>query len=60
MIFDNRYIRFTSEYDSGLAVRVQTGARYFFTDNFAANGELFIENNVGTAGGLKLGVTYQF
>ncbi len=58
--FDNRYNRFTSEYDSGIAVRVQTGARYFFTDNFAANGELFIENNVGTAGGLKLGVTYQF
>ena len=57
----NRY--WVSDYDSGLGLRVQTGGRYFFTDNFGVNAELFVENNAGnsiTSGGFKAGVTYQF
>ncbi|EGD34453.1 hypothetical protein HMPREF9071_0899 [Capnocytophaga sp. oral taxon 338 str. F0234] len=57
----NRYWDY--EYDSGLGVRLQTGARYFFTDNFGVNAEIFVEHNTGntiTSGGLKMGVTYQF
>ena len=57
----NRY--WVSDYDSGLGLRVQTGGRYFFTDNFGVNAELFLENNAGnsiTSGGFKAGVTYQF
>ena len=45
---------------SGLGLRVQTGGRYFFTDNFGVNAELFVENNSITSGGFKAGVTYQF
>ena len=65
--WDNDYSGYNrhwvSDYDSGLGLRVQTGGRYFFTDNFGVNAELFLENNAGnsiTSGGFKAGVTYQF
>ena len=47
-------------YDSGFAVRLQTGGRYFFTENFGVNAELFVEHNSFAAGGFKAGVTYRF
>lgn len=47
-------------YDSGFAARLQTGARYFFTENFGVNTELFVEHNSFSAGGFKAGVTYKF
>jgi hypothetical protein len=48
-------------YDSAVAFRIQTGARYFFTNNFAVNAEPFIEfNNSISSGGIKAGVTYRF
>ena len=47
-------------YDSGFAVRLQTGGRYFFTENFGVNAELFVEHNSFAAGGFKAGVTYKF
>ena len=58
--YNGRVYGWDSHYDSGLGLRVQTGGRYFFTDNFGVNAELFVENNSITSGGFKAGVTYQF
>ena len=58
--YNGRVYGWDSHYDSGLGLRVQTGGRYFFTDNFGVNAELFVENNSLTSGGFKAGVTYQF
>ena len=51
---------FLSEYTSGLALRFQSGARYFFADNLAVNAEWFLEANGFSGGGLKAGITYRF
>ena len=56
--YDYKY--WTPYYDSGFAVRLQTGGRYFFTENFGVNAELFVEHNSFAAGGFKAGVTYRF
>ncbi|GJH39517.1 hypothetical protein RCZ04_00670 [Capnocytophaga sp. HP1101] len=57
---DYKYDNWDPYYDSGLAVRLQTGGRYFFTENFGVNAELFVEHNSFATGGFKAGVTYRF
>ena len=47
-------------YDSGVALRLQSGARWFFTQNFGVNAEWFLDHNSFADLGLKLGVTYKF
>ena len=49
-----------SYYDSGIAFRFQSGARYFFNKHFAGNLEWFVENNAFSTGGIKAGITYLF
>jgi hypothetical protein len=51
---------FSSFYGSGIGLRLQSGARYFFNKNLAANAEWFVENNTFSTGGLRFGVTYLF
>ena len=41
---DYKYDNWDPYYDSGFAVRLQTGGRYFFTENFGVNAELFVEH----------------
>ena len=57
---DYKYDNWDPYYDSGFAVRLQTGGRYFFTENFGVNAELFVEHNSFATGGFKAGVTYRF
>ena len=48
---------YTGDSYSGFSAALQTGARYFFTDNFGVNLEL--SGGVLTSG-LKAGITYKF
>ena len=57
---DYKYDNWDPYYDSKFAVRLQTGGRYFFTENFGVNAELFVEHNSFATGGFKAGVTYRF
>ena len=50
-------IKYTGDDYSGFSAALQTGARYFFTDNFGVNLEL--SGGVLTSG-LKAGITYKF
>lgn len=50
-------IKYTGDSYSGFSAALQTGARYFFTDNFGVNLEL--SGGVLTSG-LKAGITYKF
>jgi len=50
-------IKYTGDDYSGFSAALQTGARYFFTDNFGVNLEL--SGGVLTSG-LKAGITYRF
>ena len=57
---DSDYRDWTPYYDSGFALRLQSGGRYFFNKNFGVNAELFVEHNSFAAAGFKAGVTYRF
>ena len=50
-------IKYTGDDYSGFSLAAQTGARYFFTDNFGVNLEL--SGGLLTSG-LKAGITYRF
>ena len=50
-------IKYTGDDYSGFSAALQTGARYFFTDNFGVNLEL--SGGLLTSG-LKAGITYKF
>ena len=50
-------IKYTGDDYSGFSAALQTGARYFFTDNFGVNLELY--GGVLTSGA-KAGITYKF
>lgn len=47
---------YTGNYDSGLALSLQIGGRYFFNDNWGVN----LEFGGGTISGGKIGATYRF
>ena len=50
-------IKYTGDDYSGFSLAAQTGARYFFTDNFGVNLEL--SGGLLTSGA-KAGITYRF
>ena len=57
---DYKYDNWDPYYDSGFAVRLQTGGRYFFTENFGVNAELFVDHNSFATGGFIAGGRLRF